>query len=247
MLCNYFLSVRVCVYTHTYKHTNMQTCRHMNEIIAQHFYVCIDGFRRAHTSNWCPLPSPPLSRNLLACSLPPFLLPLSTLSPHLHSPTSWVDLLFFPSSAQSSVTTTTTTCTPPVLPLGLPHSTSCAGQGRAEQRSDKSEEDFSQARRERIDGQGKEGPWLLRLWLWRPGWYCRPCVWPWPKWWVPSGGCDVLYCKRCEGTRGPRWVKGPGGLLYMFLGKYEVLLGVSDWNTRGQTSRPVLGQSQSCG
>lgn len=208
--------------------------------------VCIEGFRRAPRDGTTPptgvpfLPHLylPIARYFLPTSLSPSLLPLSTPSPHLHSLSSWVDLLFFRSSAQSPVTTTTT-CAPPVLPLGLPRSTSCAtcrpGESGVEEQQERGGFQPSEER-ERRDGRGKEGPWLLRLSRWRPGWYCRPCVWLWPKWWVRSGGWDVLYCRRCEGTRGPRWGEGTGGLLQMFLGNVKYCGGL--WLKYEGSSQP---------
>lgn len=65
--------------------------------------VCIEGFRRAPRDGTTPLTGVPflphlylpIARYFLPTSLSPSLLPLSTPSPHLHSLSSWVDLLFF--------------------------------------------------------------------------------------------------------------------------------------------------------
>lgn len=131
--------------------------------------VCIEGFRRAPRDHgttpltgvpFLPHLYLPIARYFLPTSLSPSLLPLSTPSPHLHSLSSWVDLLFFRSSAQSPVTTTTTTtttCTPPVLPLGLPRSTSCAtcrpGESGVEEQQERGGFQPSEEREERRTGK----------------------------------------------------------------------------------------------
>lgn len=94
--------------------------------------------------------SPPLS--LLPSSLCLPLPPTYTLFPPE------LICFFFRSSAQSPVTTTTTTtCTPPVLPLGLPRSTSCAtcrpGESGVEEQQERGGFQPSEEREERRTGK----------------------------------------------------------------------------------------------